>query len=242
MAVAKFKRFQVYGQRCSGTNALIKLLERNLEDLEFTEEFGFKHWLVPPEVEIPDDVFVIVIARQVDQWLRSLHAMPWHAHPDLKNMEFGEFIRAEWRSVWDEDFWGIDEEHPKFGQPIEEEVCSQTGLPFPNAIAMRTAKLRNWTDVAFRAAGHALLTHSDLVFRPEQVVERVASASRARKSREFVPVSTYKGQDARQFVASEYPPLQAIESAFIGRYFDSEIERQFGLNLPTGATAAFGFC
>lgn len=132
MAIAKFRRFQVYGQRCSGTNALIKLLERNLDELQFTEDFGFKHWLVPEEVEIPDDVFVIVIARQVDQWLRSLHAKPWHAHPDLKEMDFGEFIRAEWRSVWDEEFWGIDKRHPKFGQPIEEELCPQTGSPFPN--------------------------------------------------------------------------------------------------------------
>ena len=67
MAIAKFRRFQVYAQRCSGTNVLIKFLERNLEELEYTENFGFKHWLVRPDIEIPDDVFVIVIPRQVDQ-------------------------------------------------------------------------------------------------------------------------------------------------------------------------------
>ena len=242
MAIAKFRRFQVFGQRCSGTNALIKLLERNLENLEFTEEFGFKHWLVPRKVEVPDDVFVMVIARHVDQWLRSLHAKPWHAHRDLKKLEFGNFIRAEWRSVWDEEFWGIDENHPKFGQPIEEELCPQTGLPFANAIAMRTAKLRNWTDVASRAAGHVLVSHAELVFRPERVIERVVSASQSKRLRKFVPVTTYKGQNSEQFVASEYPPLAAIDSAFIGRYLDIAIEKQFGLNLPTVATAAFRYC
>ena len=143
MQKGKFRRFQVYGQRCSGTNAVIKLLEQNFEELQFTEEYGFKHWLVSPEITIPDDVFVIVIARRVDHWLRSLYATPWHVHPDLKAMTFGQFIRAEWRTVWDQDFWGIDREHPKFGSPILEELCPESGGPFANAIAMRTAKLRN---------------------------------------------------------------------------------------------------
>ena len=237
MAIAKFGRFQVYGQRCSGTNALIKLLERNLEDLEFTEEFGFKHWLVPPEVEIPEDVFVIVIARQVDQWLRSLHAKPWHAHADLKELEFGDFIRAEWRSVWDEDFWGIDRDHPKFLQPIEEEFCPQTGLPFPNVIAMRTAKLRNWLDVALQAQGHALVSHRELVSRPEEVISRLASASESKKRTEFVPVDTYKGQDSRQFVPTEYPPLRSEDAAFIRRYLNGAIESRFTSNPLASATA-----
>ena len=240
LAIAKFRRFQVYGQRCSGTNALIKLLERNLEELEFTEDFGFKHWLVPEEVKIPDDVFVIVIARQVDQWLRSLHAKPWHAHPDLKQMDFGEFIRAEWRSVWDEDFWGIDRAEPKFGQPIEEELCPQTGSPFPNAIAMRTAKLRNWVDVASRATGHALVPHSELVTRPERLVERLAAATRLEKRKTFVPVTTYKGQDSEHFVPTRYPSVQPADAAFIESYLDQAVECHFALSPLTSATAAYG--
>lgn len=240
MAIAKFRRFQVYGQRCSGTNALIKLLERNLEDLEFTEDFGFKHWLVPEEVKIPDDVFVVVIARQIDQWLRSLHAKPWHAHPELKEMDFGEFIRAEWRSVWDEDFWGIDKQHPKFGQPIEEELCPQTGSPFPNAIAMRTAKLRNWVDVASRANGHALVSHFELVTRPEELIERLAEATKLEMRKKFAPVTTYKGQESEYFVLTEYPSVQNADAAFIRRYVDQTVESQFALSPLKGATAAFG--
>lgn len=240
MAIAKFRRFQVYGQRCSGTNALIKLLERNLEELEFTEDFGFKHWLVHEELQIPGDLFVVVIARPVEQWLRSLHAKPWHAHPELKQMDFGEFIRAEWRSVWDEDFWGIDKQHPKFGQPIEEELCPQTGSPFPNAIAMRTAKLRNWSDVASRATGHALVSHSELVTRPERLIERLAAAARLERRREFVPVTTYKGQDSKCFVPKRYSPVRPADAAFIRRYLDQAVESHFALSPLTSATAAFG--
>lgn len=227
MAIAKFRRFQVYGQRCSGTNAFIRLLERNLEKLEFTEEIGFKHWLVPRDVEIPDDVFVIVIARQVDQWLRSLHAKPWHAHPSLKSMEFGEFIRAEWRSVWDGDFWGIHKKDPKFGQPIEEELCPQTGMPFANAIAMRTAKLGNWIDVASRATGHLLVSHDELISRPKTLVDRIATASRARAKKRFVPVTSYKGENGQSFVPSEYPAVEGADAIHVEQFLDREIEAQF---------------
>lgn len=227
LALTQFRRFQVYGQRCSGTNALIKLLERNLEDLCFTEEFGFKHWLVPDEVEIPDDVFVVVIARQADQWLRSLHATPWHAHPDLKTLAFGEFIRAEWRTVWDEDFWGVDRDDPMFGQPIAAELCPRTNAPFPNPVAMRTAKLRNWIDVASRSAGHALTSHAELVSRPEALVERIAAATWTKAKAGFVPVITYKGQNGEPFAPSSYPSLEEADTAFVDRHLDHEVEKHF---------------
>lgn len=227
LALTQFRRFQVYGQRCSGTNALIKLLERNLEDLCFTEEFGFKHWLVPDEVEIPDDVFVVVIARQADQWLRSLHATPWHADPEIKSLAFGAFIRAEWRTVWDEDFWGIDRNDPKFGQPIAEELCPVTKAPFPNPVAMRTAKLRNWIDTAARSAGHAFVSHAELVSRPGALVDRIAAATRTKAKARFVPVTTYKGQNGQPFAPSSYPPLHKADSAFVERHLDHAIERRF---------------
>ena len=80
MAIAKFRRFQVYGQRCSGTKVLIKFLERNLEELEFTEDFGFKHWLVWPDIEIPDDdVFVIAIPGRSTSGCAA--SMPSRARP-----------------------------------------------------------------------------------------------------------------------------------------------------------------
>ena len=224
---SNFRRFQVYGQRCSGTNALIKLLERNLDRLCFTEDFGFKHWLVPDDVEIPADVFVIVIARDADQWLRSLHARPWHAVPELKRLDFSDFIRAEWRTRWDEDFWGVDADDPRFGKPIEHELCPRTGSPFANPIAMRTAKLSNWISVASRAEGHLFVSHADLVSRPDAIVEQVADASRTRAKTPFRPVASYKGQNGRVFQPSRYRELEQADAEHVKRYLDPEIENLF---------------
>ena len=96
----------------------------------------------------------------------------------MKTLAFGEFIRAEWRTVWDEDFWGVDRDDPMFGQPIAEELCPRTNAPFPNPVAMRTAKLRNWIDVASRSAGHALVSHAELVSRPNALVGQIAASTR----------------------------------------------------------------
>lgn len=204
----RFRRFQVYGQRCSGTNALIKLLEQNLEELRFTEDYGFKHWLVPAQIKIPDDVFVIVIARRPDHWLRSLYKKPWHVHPDLKAAEFSEFIRSAWRTVWDEDFWGIDCQHPKFGRPIAEEMCPKTRAPFCNPVVMRTAKLQNWVCTASSARGHLLINHAELVADPQGVLSRIAHASKTRTRGAMKPVSTYKGHGNKPFKNVNLPSIK----------------------------------
>ena len=234
-----FRRFQVYGQRCSGTNALIKLLEQNLEDLHFTEDYGFKHWLLPAQIEIPDDVFVIVIARRPDHWLRSLHATPWHAHPDLKAMDFSEFIRSEWRTVWDEDFWGMDSQHPNFGRPITQEMCPEARAPFCNPIAMRTAKLQNWVSTASRARGHLLINHAELVADPRGVLLRIACASQTRTRDAMKPVSSYKGHGKKPFRISTYQELSEEDLLHVSRHISPEIEEKFRVPVKGfGTTAA----
>ncbi|RYD26851.1 MAG: hypothetical protein EOP89_06125, partial [Lysobacteraceae bacterium] len=42
-------RVQVYGQRCSGTNLVTRAIEANMPSVTITEDFGFKHWFVPPQ-------------------------------------------------------------------------------------------------------------------------------------------------------------------------------------------------
>lgn len=128
------RRYHVFGQRCSGTNALIRFVEQNFPDLNFCEKAGFKHWAVPFDRTVASDTLVIVIARDILSWLQSLYRKPWHAHPDLKAMNFSDFIRSEWRSVRDEDFWGIEPGDGQYGKPIREEQCPLTGLPFENSI------------------------------------------------------------------------------------------------------------
>ena len=225
-------RFHVFGQRCSGTNALIRLVEHNFPALRFCEAAGFKHWFVPGDRRIAADAAVIVIARDVSEWLRSLHARPWHAHPDLKALSFAAFIRAEWHSVWDGDFWGVDEGDPRFGTPIREELCPATGRPFANAVAKRAAKLRNWIALGERAPAALFVDHARLVASPREIVAEIAQATGCAPVSDFVPVASYKGQGERPFVPRSYPPLSREDAGFVGLHLDAASESRFGLALP----------
>ena len=221
------RRIQVYGQRCSGTNALIKLIETNFSELQFTEEFGFKHWLVPERLELPSDVMVVIIARAPEEWLRSLHANPWHAHPDLKRLEFSDFIRAPWESIWDDDFWGMSPANALYRTPIVEERCPLTGRAFDNAIAMRTAKLRNWSDLARRARACAHVSHAKLVRNPVSVLETIADLANVQHRSEWTIVDSYKGAGSKPFIPKTYPALTRADQTHVDAHLERELEDLF---------------
>ena len=224
-----FQKFQVFGQRCSGTNALVRLLSANFPELKFCEQTGFKHWFVPDDRSIPNDTIIVVIARELSEWLHSLHRQPWHAHPAIKDLSFGKFIRSEWHSIWDEDFWGIDEGHPRFGTPIREEMCPASGRPFANVIAKRTAKLQNWLSLSGRSRAFVAVNHDQLIMSPQDIISKVAAAADCKPRANFVPVVTYKGQGNIAFVRKTYPALTPEDRIFVGDFVDAKAELAFGL-------------
>ena len=57
-------RYTIYGERCSGTNYLQDVIERNF-DVELTWEYGFKHFFGFQEEQLKksDDTLFICIIR-----------------------------------------------------------------------------------------------------------------------------------------------------------------------------------
>lgn len=60
---APITRIQIFGQRCSGTNVVAQTLATNLPGVRVTDEFGHKHWFVPPQTLFPKDTLTLVVAR-----------------------------------------------------------------------------------------------------------------------------------------------------------------------------------
>lgn len=220
---------QIYGQRCSGTNVLARLLEHNLGAGLFAERYGFKHWFVPDQVLFGPDVLVVVIARDAFDWLRSLHRQPWHVHPDTKALDFSRFIRAEWHSVWDHHVGGIDEHHPLQNREMLHERDPVTGLRFASPLAKRRAKLAHWAGLETRAPNLALLSYETLRRQPEAVIAALAEATRLPAARPFRPVDTYKGQEIRPFLPIRYDPLTSLDRDWIEAQIDADVEALYGL-------------
>lgn len=138
---APITRYQVFGERSSGTNFVKRLLGRNTA-LVPIEALGWKHAL-PHMTAIPEDTAVICVMRHAEDWARSMHAKPWHCPPSMQALGFADFLRADWATIAD---------RPRYfpqvkalggqGGPLQLDRHPLTGLPYANLFQMRRAKLQ----------------------------------------------------------------------------------------------------
>ncbi|UWQ89871.1 hypothetical protein K3727_13775 [Rhodobacteraceae bacterium M382] len=134
-------RFQVIGERASGTNLTNRLLGRN-SPMKSSDVLGWKHGF-PHAMAIPDDLVVVGLVRDATSWVRSLHAKPWHSTPDIQRLTFSEFLRTPWHSEIDrEDYFKNSGPLGVVGQTLQHDRHPLTGRPFETVFDMRTAKLQ----------------------------------------------------------------------------------------------------
>ena len=107
----------LFGERCSGTNYLFHLVQKNFENVNInTHRFGWKHWFpgtagpgaevgkhaIQPCMQLEEstdnDIFLVVFRDPYD-WIRSMSKEPHHAH-DHFYLPFSKFIRREWKCYY----------------------------------------------------------------------------------------------------------------------------------------------
>jgi hypothetical protein len=134
------RRFQVFGERSSGTNFVKRLIGRNTP-LSPIEDLGWKHGF-PAMTAIPSDVAIVCAVRDARAWALSMHAKPWHCPPSLQALPFSAFLRAQWVTIADRKrYFPQVEAFGGQGQPLQPDRHPITGLPFDNLFAMRQAKM-----------------------------------------------------------------------------------------------------
>lgn len=172
---AQITRFHVLGERSSGTNYVKRLLGRNTS-LNPTEALGWKHGFVQTRA-IPADLLVVGVVRRADDWLRSMHAKPWHCSPTLQSLEFSKFIRAEWDTIIDRPrYFDGAEAAGEVGQPLMQDRHPLTGARFENLLALRQAKLHVLLSFTRRDCAFILLRMEDVIAAPEQTLARITTA------------------------------------------------------------------
>ena len=67
----------LYGERCSGTNYLEKIITLNF-DVTITWEYGWKHFFGFNNLSNSDDTLFIGIVRDPCEWINSLYKNPYH--------------------------------------------------------------------------------------------------------------------------------------------------------------------
>ncbi|MGY3436869.1 MULTISPECIES: hypothetical protein [unclassified Marinovum] len=149
------KRFQVMGERSSGTNFIKRLIDGNTW-LGNSEALGWKHG-VPAMMAIPADFTVVCVFRAADRWAVSMHAKPWHTRPPMQALPFSEFIRAPWDTRVDRPRYFPWCDEPEYrGQPLQADRHPITGAMFNDLFELRAVKMATLLSFAIR--------HSSCVF------------------------------------------------------------------------------
>lgn len=223
---APITRYQVLGERSSGTNFVKRLLGRNSK-LAPSEALGWKHGFVHMTA-VPQDMAVICVVRSADTWAASMFSKPWHTTPEMQVLTFSDFIRAEWTTIIDRPrYFGELVQSNSIGMPLQHDRDPMSGKCFDNLFALRRSKLtslcsllnRDCTCIFIRmetaqsepeATRDAILRGLDLPphdapFRP--VFKRLGSKFKPAVS-ERPPLPTSWNLDDLEFLKSQIDPAQ----------------------------------
>ena len=224
-------RFQVLGERSSGTNFVKRLLGRN-SALRPTEALGWKHG-TPSAIAIPADLAVICVVRNAADWALSMHAKPWHATPALQALPFSQFIRAEWHSVIDRQGYFPGAADPGvLGRPLQADRDPATGAAHDNLFALRRGKLAGLLSHLNRECTCALLRLEAVQADPEAMLDALLDGlGQPPRGAAFRPVFKRLGARFRPAVAGRPATPQTLppeDRAFLARELDSVQETALG--------------
>lgn len=189
---ASITKFQVLGERASGTNYVKRLIGRNTP-LSHMDVLGWKHGL-PHMLAIPRDLAVICVVRRADNWARSLFETPWHSTPALQALPFSAFIRAPWDTRIDKakHFEGLMAPGTR-GTPLQHDRDPLTGAMFDNIFALRRAKLTGLLSLMQRDCTAIVLRMEDAQAAPEALLDRIAPALGISRHKGYNPVVKRQG-------------------------------------------------
>ena len=165
------------GERCSGTNIIEKVISANSLFRPDWSLVGFKHF---PRHDRSFKLFecrdipVILVVRESVSWLRSFYNQPWHASPLLKSMSFSEFIRSEWKSVWDSDT-NTPSDSDDFMKEILLDRNPYTGERYDNVISLRTGKLKHMLEIYDQLNRKLIVRLEDYQSSPGKTIQRILS-------------------------------------------------------------------
>ncbi len=234
----KVARFQVIGERSSGTNFVKRILGRNLP-LAATEALGWKHGHAQM-LQVPSDLVVVIAVRRADDWARSMFAKPWHSRPGMQRLAFPEFIRAPWDTIIDRPrYFDMHLAGPEPGQPLQQDRDPVTGRRYPNLFALRGGKLASHLGFLNRDCNVCLLRMEAAIADPQGLLMAFRAAfGLPAPDTALRPVLKRLGARFQPAVAAR-PPLPEILSAddlaFLRAECDQELEARLGYRYPASA-------
>lgn len=160
------KRFTVYGERCSGTSYIEKLIIKNF-NAKLTWNFGWKHFFgfQDDKLKNSDDVLFVCIVRELPDWInsfyRTLHHVPHISKKTSDNEKINELLNEEFYSTV-----GKNE--------IMEDRNIYTGERYKNIFELRHTKMK-WMidDLPNKVKNYIFIRHEDLVNNFDEILLKI---------------------------------------------------------------------
>ena len=155
--MSEIKKITIYGERCSGTNYLECLIEKNFNNYKLTWEYGWKHFFGHNKLEDSNDTLFICIVRNPLDWINSLYKKKWHIANHLRTSIFN-FLTNEFYSYNDKNSGSKD------GKEIMKDRNIYTGERYKNIFELRHTKLKFlYEDLPKKVKHYIFIRHEDLI-------------------------------------------------------------------------------
>jgi len=203
------KKFTIYGERCSGTNYIQKLMGLNFKT-KLTWKFGWKHFFGFQDelLQNSDEVLFICIIRDVKKWLNSLYRERWHiAKPLTKSVN--NYLNDEFYSHnYYDNKWSHQKSNvigiTKTNSEILEDRNIYTKRRYKNIFELRHTKLE-WMleDLPNKVKNVIFIKYEDLITDFESTMQKIMQKGLIVKDKIEFPLNTKKGPNKKKDLISD---------------------------------------
>jgi hypothetical protein len=224
-------KFTIYGERCSGTNYLEKLIKLNFKNCSLTWKYGWKHFFGFQEEELKNSkntLFICIIRDPVD-WANSFYREMWHLPLKYKKnlMEterMNEFLY--------DDFWSFYD-HGKnldVSKEIMEDRHIYTKKRYKNILELRYTKLKFMMEDLPKKVDHTIfIRYEDLIHDFQNTMIRIKNKGLTVKTENEFP-KNYLLSNTKKLYKKKKNNRVLSEKFLHHPSFNIELEHKLGYN------------
>ena len=216
---SKIENIQIYGERCSGTNYLEKLLDINFH-VNIKWNYGWKHFFGFHDLSNSDNTLFVCIIRNPIDWINSLYRTPHHIpHHLLENKD--SFLNYQ--------FYSIYKNKNNFGKEILHDRNIFTKNKYNNIFELRKTKINFLlNELPTKVKNYIFIRYEDLIDNFEITINKIKNKGLKVKSLNF-PENYYNYKKTnKKFIKEKKTEFFTKDDFLNNPNFDYEIEKKLG--------------
>ena len=212
-----FKKYTIYGERCSGTNYLENIININF-DVNISWEYGWKHFFgfQDDKLKNSDDTLFICIVRNLPDWINSFyrekHHLPLRYKTNMSEEEkIDEFLNKE--------FWSFNDNNNNrdASKEIMEDRNIYTGERYKNIFELRHTKIK-WMleDLQIKIKNCIFIKYEDLINDFEKTLFKIKDKGLEVKKHINFPLNTNNYRNEKNKNNKKFTPKRnSLSTEFI---------------------------